>query len=99
MAQAEDKSSGYREPGKDSWNVAVHHDNDRNGFFIASTFCDDIPILPSTKLTAAMAVVLTWMHEAPDDKILSKFRVQSYFLFALRVLIRSSLSLHSFHPV
>ncbi|KAL9468468.1 hypothetical protein ACSS6W_010162 [Trichoderma asperelloides] len=43
MEQAEDKSSGYREPAKDSWNVP---------------------------LTAAMAVVLTWMDEAPDDKIL-----------------------------
>lgn len=57
---------------KDSWNVAVHGDDNRNGFFIASVFCDDTPILPSTKLTAAMAVALTWMHEAPKDKILNK---------------------------
>lgn len=74
MEQAEDKSSGYREPAKDSWNVPVHHDDSRNGFFMASTFGGNMPILPSTKLTAAMAVVLTWMDEAPDDKILSKFR-------------------------
>ncbi|KAH8122154.1 SNF2 family N-terminal domain-containing protein [Trichoderma asperelloides] len=70
MEQAEDKSSGYREPAKDSWNVPVHHDDSRNGFFMASTFGGNMPILPSTKLTAAMAVVLTWMDEAPDDKIL-----------------------------
>lgn len=72
--KAEHKDSGYREPAKDFWNVAVHHASDRNGFFIASTFRDDVPILPSTKLTAAMAVILTWAHEAPDDKILGKFR-------------------------
>lgn len=63
----------YREPAKDSLNASVHHDDDRNGFFVASTFRGHIPILPSTKLTAAMAVVLTWMHEEPNDKILSKF--------------------------
>lgn len=73
MEEAEHKDSGYREPAKDCWNVPVQHGDDRNGFFTASTFRDDVPILPSTKLTAAMAVILTWMHEAPDDKILGKF--------------------------
>ncbi|KAK1242887.1 hypothetical protein MKX08_005699 [Trichoderma sp. CBMAI-0020] len=60
----------YREPAKDSLNASVHHDDDRNGFFVASTFRGDIPVLSSTKLTAAMAVVLTWTHEEPNDKIL-----------------------------
>ncbi|KAL6901430.1 SNF2 family N-terminal domain-containing protein [Trichoderma evansii] len=68
IKDAEEKK--HREPGRDSCNASAHLDDDRNGFFIASTFREDIPILPSTKLTAAMAVVLTWMHEAPDDKIL-----------------------------
>ncbi|KAL7934357.1 SNF2 family N-terminal domain-containing protein [Trichoderma chlorosporum] len=70
MDAAEADGSAYREPGKDSMDIAVHQEGDRNGFFITSTFDDEIPILPSTKLTAAMAVVLTWMDEAPDDKIL-----------------------------
>lgn len=32
----------------------------------------DFPLLPSSKLTAAMAVVLTWLDDAPKDKIISK---------------------------
>ncbi|KAH6605377.1 hypothetical protein Trco_007084 [Trichoderma cornu-damae] len=67
---AESKDSEYCEPARDCKNVAIHQEDDRNGFFICSTFKDKIPILPSTKLTAAMAVVLTWLDEAPDDKIL-----------------------------
>ncbi|PTB41698.1 hypothetical protein M441DRAFT_139468 [Trichoderma asperellum CBS 433.97] len=87
MEQAEDKSSGYREPAKDSWNVPVHYDDSRNGFFIASTFGGSMPILPSTKLTAAIAVVLTWMDEAPNDKILSKFRYFEYLFVVLSLII------------
>ncbi|KAL7910379.1 SNF2 family N-terminal domain-containing protein [Trichoderma velutinum] len=68
--KAGSKDSGYREPGRDCLNASIHQDDDRNGFFISSTFCDAIPILPSTKLTATMAVILTWLDEAPDDKIL-----------------------------
>ncbi|KAL7948632.1 SNF2 family N-terminal domain-containing protein [Trichoderma barbatum] len=68
--KAEADGSTYVEPAKDSKNVAIHQEDNRNGFFTASMFLDDIPILPSTKLTAAMAVVLTWLDEAPDDKIL-----------------------------
>lgn len=68
------KERKYREPAKDSLNVSVVHGDDGNGFFIASTFRDTILILPSTKLSATMAVVLTWMDEASDDKIISKFR-------------------------
>lgn len=73
VQEAEKKDSGYCDPAKDSCNASIQLGNNRNGFFITSTFRNDIPILPSTKLTAAMAVVLTWMHEAPEDKILSKF--------------------------
>lgn len=72
VEKAEADGSTYREPGRDTMNAAVHQDDDRNGFFIVSTFLDKVPILPSTKLTAAMAVLLTWRDEAPDDKILSK---------------------------
>ncbi|KAK4069128.1 hypothetical protein Trihar35433_5707 [Trichoderma harzianum] len=70
VEKAEADGSTYREPGRDTMNAAVHQDDDRNGFFIVSTFLDKVPILPSTKLTAAMAVLLTWRDEAPDDKIL-----------------------------
>lgn len=86
IQEAEKKDSGYSDPAKDSCNVSVQQGSDRSGFFIASTFRNDFPILPSTKLTAAMAVVLTWMHEAPDDKILSKF-AELAIISGLRVLI------------
>lgn len=70
--KARAKESTYREPGRDCLNASIHQEDDRNGFFISSTFCDGISILPSTKLTATMAVVLTWLDEAPNDKILSR---------------------------
>ncbi|UKZ82626.1 hypothetical protein TrVFT333_010419 [Trichoderma virens FT-333] len=60
----------YREPGRDSNNVIIRQDDDRNGFFICSTFLQDVPTVPSARLTATMAIALTWLHEAPDDKIL-----------------------------
>ncbi|KAL6796687.1 P-loop containing nucleoside triphosphate hydrolase protein [Trichoderma sp. SZMC 28012] len=60
----------YREPGRDNNNMAVHIDDDKNSFFVCSTILDDAPIVPSTRLTAIMAIVLTWLHEAPDDKII-----------------------------
>lgn len=66
------KESEYRKPAKDSKNIAIHQDNDQNGCFISSTFHHNNPILPSTRLTATMAIMLTWMHKAPDNKILSK---------------------------
>lgn len=80
---AEKKTSGYHDPAKDSCNGSIQLGNDRNGFFIASTFRNDFPILPSTKLTAVMAVVLTWRHEAPEDKILSKFAEQGTILLMM----------------
>ncbi|RFU77510.1 hypothetical protein TARUN_4724 [Trichoderma arundinaceum] len=70
QAVLDSKDEDYREPGRDSKNVSIHQENDRNGFFICSTLLKDAPMVPSTKLTATMAVVLTWLHEAPDDKIL-----------------------------
>ncbi|EHK20841.1 uncharacterized protein TRIVIDRAFT_123065, partial [Trichoderma virens Gv29-8] len=63
----------YREPGRDSNNVIIRQDDDRNGFFICSTFLQDVPTVPSARLTATMAIALTWLHEAPDDKILSMY--------------------------
>ncbi|KAM0462078.1 hypothetical protein ACHAO4_001271 [Trichoderma viride] len=89
IQEAEKKDSGYCDPAKDSCNVSIHQGNDRSGFFIASTFCNDFPILPSTKLTLAIAVVLTWMHEAPEDKILifTQFRGTARMLgYMLRTL-------------
>lgn len=82
IQEAEKKGSGYCDPARDSYNVSVHQGNDQSGFFIASTFRNDFPVLPSTKLTATMAVVLTWMHEAPEDKIISKSPELNFCFFS-----------------
>ncbi|KAL7961250.1 SNF2 family N-terminal domain-containing protein [Trichoderma compactum] len=63
-------AKSYREPGEDYNNVIMRQGDDRNGFFVCSTILEDVPTVPSARLTATMAVALTWLHEAPDDKIL-----------------------------
>lgn len=67
---SEDKSGN--DPSRDSNNATVHLEDDRNGFFLCGLLTKGASLVPSTRLTATMAVVLTWLHEAPDDKILSK---------------------------
>ncbi|KAL5095047.1 hypothetical protein Trisim1_003652 [Trichoderma cf. simile WF8] len=84
-------NKSYREPGRDSNNMIVHIDDEKNSFFICSTILDDAPIVPSTRLTATMAIVLTWLHEAPDDKIIifTQFRgtakILGYMLETLKI--------------
>ncbi|VUC24416.1 unnamed protein product [Clonostachys rosea] len=65
----EDKN--YKEPGEDSLGARIARKKDANGCFTATFFKPrlfDMP--PSTKLTAALAVILTWQENHPDDKIL-----------------------------
>ncbi|KAF7563350.1 hypothetical protein G7046_g764 [Stylonectria norvegica] len=66
-----DGDSDFIEPGRDSNNVPLVRGEDDNSFFIAATYQnDDVSLPPSSKLTAAMAVILTWQDEAPEDKII-----------------------------
>ncbi|KAL7806859.1 SNF2 family N-terminal domain-containing protein [Trichoderma aethiopicum] len=65
---SEDKSGD--DPSRDYNNTTVHLEDDRNGFFLCGLLTKGASVVPSTRLTATMAVVLTWLHEVPDDKIL-----------------------------
>ncbi len=72
QTKLESNAKSYREPGEDYNNVIMRQKDDRNGFFVCSTILEDVPTVPSARLTATMAVALTWLHEAPDDKIIRK---------------------------
>ncbi|KAH7002195.1 P-loop containing nucleoside triphosphate hydrolase protein [Ilyonectria destructans] len=61
----------FTEAGRDSNGVQVKRDENVNSFFIAS--CDrdaGVSMPPSSKLTATMAVIMTWLEEAPEDRII-----------------------------
>ncbi|KAJ4857177.1 type III restriction enzyme, res subunit domain-containing protein [Trichoderma breve] len=70
QTKLDSNAKSYREPGEDYNNVIMRQGDDPNGFFVCSTILEDVPTVPSARLTATMAVALTWLHEAPDDKIL-----------------------------
>lgn len=67
------KDPRFTEAGRDSNGVQVKRDESGNSFFIAS--CDKdtgVSMPPSSKLTATMAVIMTWKEQAPDDRIIGK---------------------------
>ncbi|KAF4444630.1 DNA repair RAD5 [Fusarium acutatum] len=67
---------GYKEPGRDSIGTQwTGGPKDMASFFRAVCGRDDIDYGPvrmplSSKVKATLAVMLTWMEEAPDDKII-----------------------------
>ncbi|CAM1503291.1 Fc.00g080670.m01.CDS01 [Cosmosporella sp. VM-42] len=60
----------FKEPGSDSNNIHLHREAEENGFFLACHREPEVQLPPSSKLTAAMAVALAWLGQAPDDKII-----------------------------
>ncbi|ETR98668.1 hypothetical protein M419DRAFT_11701 [Trichoderma reesei RUT C-30] len=70
QSEMDKRTKKDREPGRDSNGAAVQQADGRNSFFNCGVMLDGASVVPSTKTTAAMAVVLTWLHEAPEDKIL-----------------------------
>ncbi|CAH0026045.1 unnamed protein product [Clonostachys rhizophaga] len=70
MTKAKDDKN-YKEPGEDSVGARIARKKEANGFFTASCFQPkQFGMPPSTKLTAALSVILTWQENHPDDKIL-----------------------------
>lgn len=69
---------GYKEPGCDSIGTRwTGSRKDMASFFRAVCGHEDIDYGPvkmplSSKVKATLAVMLTWMKEAPDDKIIRK---------------------------
>ncbi|EEU41438.1 uncharacterized protein NECHADRAFT_46398 [Fusarium vanettenii 77-13-4] len=68
----------WQEPGKDSIGTKWGGDRDgRASFFLATSERDDIDYGPvnlplGSKVKATMEVILTWVKEAPKDKIIGK---------------------------
>jgi hypothetical protein len=62
----------FKEPGQDANGVRLTRANDANGLFFASVYDARFQLPPSTKLTAALAVILTWLEEHGDEKIISE---------------------------
>jgi hypothetical protein len=59
-----------KEVGADANQVRICRNERENGLYNAATRYDGASIPPSAKLTATMAVILTWQHHHPDEKII-----------------------------
>ncbi len=65
-----DQPPAFREPGRDANGVLPRQGVRDNGSFIASATDVACKLVPSSKLTATMAVIGTWQQEHPNDKII-----------------------------
>ncbi|KJZ77813.1 hypothetical protein HIM_02990 [Hirsutella minnesotensis 3608] len=74
----------FREPGRDSNGVQLGREMDQNSFFFTSARLPQCQLPPSSRLTAAMAVICTWQEDAPSDKII----VFVQFIMTAKVLGR-----------
>lgn len=72
VQQKEEKDSQLKTLGRDGHNCQLSRPPLSNGFFTAAHCVDGLHLPSSSKLTAAMAVILTWMTEAPEDKIIGQ---------------------------
>lgn len=70
LASKTSKDKTYVEIGRDSLKTTVQARMEKSPFFIASSCGPRIVPPPSSRLTATMAVVMTWLTEAPQDKII-----------------------------
>lgn len=74
LASMASQDKGYVEIGRDRLKNTIQARQEQSLFFIASSSFHGPRIVPppSSRLTATMAVVMTWLTEAPQDKIISK---------------------------
>lgn len=74
MAEFKDDDE-YKEPGEDANGVILVRNAEENSFLCAASDSGlDEALPPSSKLTVALAVILTWLEEHPEDKIIGKSR-------------------------
>lgn len=66
------KDKKYVEMGRDAIKTTVQAKFDTPLFFIASSYDPRSIPPPSTRVTATMAVAMTWLSQAPQDKIISE---------------------------
>ncbi|KAL7934375.1 SNF2 family N-terminal domain-containing protein [Trichoderma chlorosporum] len=82
LAAGASKDKSYVEIGRDSIKSTARSRLERWPFFAASFYNPRIVPPPSSRLTATMAVVLTWLAEAPEDKII----IFTQFLATLKMI-------------
>ncbi|KAK2594757.1 hypothetical protein QQS21_007504 [Conoideocrella luteorostrata] len=75
---------GKPEPGMDSQKISLKRGDDNIGCFIADDYVTNLSQVPSSKLTVVMAILLSWLFEHPDDKVL----VFTQFITTAKVLGR-----------
>lgn len=73
MAAKSIKNKTYVEIGKDILNNTVQSKIDAPLFFMADSSGPRFVPPPSTRVTATMAVAMTWLSKAPQDKIISEY--------------------------
>ncbi|KAL6852169.1 SNF2 family N-terminal domain-containing protein [Trichoderma novae-zelandiae] len=82
MAAKAQSDKSYVEIGKDSIMTTVQPRKDPSIFFAASSYVPRIVPPPSSRLTATVAVAMTWLTEAPHDKII----IFTQFVHTLKML-------------
>ncbi|KAM0261487.1 hypothetical protein ACHAQJ_002168 [Trichoderma viride] len=76
------RDKNYVEMGKDAIKTTIQARFETPLFFIASSYGSRFIPPPSTRLTATLAVAMTWLSQAPQDKII----IFTQFLPTLRIL-------------
>ncbi|KAL7948655.1 SNF2 family N-terminal domain-containing protein [Trichoderma barbatum] len=76
------KDKNYVEIGRDSLKTTVQTRLEGSLFFVASSLDPKIVPPPSSRLTATMAVAMTWLKEAHQDKII----IFTQFIATLKML-------------
>lgn len=62
----------YDPPDVDNNKVTLPRANDQMGCFVASSYqpLSDLSMIPNSRLTTAMTVLLSWRIDFPEDKII-----------------------------
>ncbi|TWU77281.1 hypothetical protein ED733_003851 [Metarhizium rileyi] len=63
-------SKAYSPLDIDTNKVILSRDKDQMGCFIMSTISQELSMIPNSRLTTAMIVLLSWRIDYPDDKII-----------------------------
>ncbi|RFU77533.1 hypothetical protein TARUN_4747 [Trichoderma arundinaceum] len=90
IASEAERDKNYVEIGKDALGNTVRSKFDRATFFVASSYGPRLIPPPSARVTATMAVALTWLSKSPEDKII----IFTQFIPTLKILGYLFESLH-----
>lgn len=71
-------------PDADDNKVTLARKKDQIGFFISSYTTPGFSMVPNSRLTTAMTVLLSWRADYPDDKIIGNTTQRHEFLRLFR---------------